>query len=132
MSDDLVKQAASAALDLHQSDNADVLKLRGLVLKLADALEAYEEEIEQLRSPPGGPGATHWEGCWRARGHHECAVAEIERLREELDRTVNDDIEINHDLHAKLDVAESQSRALRSNHDRALDKIGRASCRERV
>lgn len=24
------------------------------------------------------PGATHWEGCWRA--HHACAVAMIERL----------------------------------------------------
>lgn len=24
-------------------------------------------------------GQTHWEGCWRE--HHECAVAEIERIR---------------------------------------------------
>lgn len=29
-------------------------------------------------------GTTHWEGCWRE--HHECAVAEIERLLEEIDR----------------------------------------------
>jgi hypothetical protein len=27
------------------------------------------------------PGQTHWDGCWRARGHHNCAVREIERLR---------------------------------------------------
>lgn len=26
-------------------------------------------------------GQTHWDGCWRARGHHNCAVREIERLR---------------------------------------------------
>lgn len=28
-------------------------------------------------------GRTHWEGCWR--DHHDCAVAEVERLREERD-----------------------------------------------
>lgn len=27
------------------------------------------------------PGATHYDGCWRDRGHHNCAVAEVERLR---------------------------------------------------
>lgn len=26
---------------------------------------------------------THWEGCWRDRAHHECAVAKIERLEAE-------------------------------------------------
>lgn len=25
-------------------------------------------------------GRTHWEGCWRERGHHNCAVAMVERL----------------------------------------------------
>lgn len=25
--------------------------------------------------------STHWEGCWEAQGHHECAVQEIERLK---------------------------------------------------
>ncbi len=25
---------------------------------------------------------THWEGCYEAYGHHECALAEIDRLRE--------------------------------------------------
>lgn len=24
---------------------------------------------------------THYEGCWRSHGHHECAIAEVERLR---------------------------------------------------
>ena len=28
-------------------------------------------------------GTTHWLGCWRE--HHECAVAEIERLLEVID-----------------------------------------------
>lgn len=26
-------------------------------------------------------GRTHYEGCWESRGHHDCAVAEIKRLR---------------------------------------------------
>ena len=29
-------------------------------------------------------GSTHWEGCWRE--HHECAVAEIERLHPNAER----------------------------------------------
>jgi hypothetical protein len=28
-------------------------------------------------------GRTHWEGCWDSRGHHDCAIAEIARLRSE-------------------------------------------------
>ena len=46
MSNDLVERAASAALDVRQSDDAVVLKLRGLVLELADALEAKDAELE--------------------------------------------------------------------------------------
>ena len=26
---------------------------------------------------------THWDGCWRERTHHECAVARCEELDEE-------------------------------------------------
>lgn len=29
-------------------------------------------------------GRTHWEGCWR--DHHDCAVAEVERLRADRER----------------------------------------------
>lgn len=32
-------------------------------------------------------GQTHYEGCWAARGHHNCAVREIERLREAVGET---------------------------------------------
>lgn len=31
-------------------------------------------------------GSTHWEGCWKDRKHHECALAEIERLKRTLER----------------------------------------------
>lgn len=34
---------------------------------------------------PENPGATHYEGCWRDRGHHNCAVREVGRLRAEVD-----------------------------------------------
>lgn len=33
---------------------------------------------ESYRAEP----ATHWPECWREPGHHACAVAEIERLRQ--------------------------------------------------
>jgi hypothetical protein len=29
---------------------------------------------------PDNNGQTHYEGCWRERGHHNCAVALVERL----------------------------------------------------
>lgn len=28
---------------------------------------------------------THWEGCWRERTHHECAVARCDELERERD-----------------------------------------------
>jgi len=28
---------------------------------------------------------THWEDCWRDQGHHDCAVALVERLRAEVE-----------------------------------------------
>ncbi len=30
------------------------------------------------------PGGTHYEGCWRTRGHHLCAIAEVERTEARL------------------------------------------------
>lgn len=30
-------------------------------------------------------GKTHWEGCWKERGHHECAVLRVEELEAERD-----------------------------------------------
>lgn len=33
---------------------------------------------------PPDTGRTHYEGCWRERGHHNCAVARVDELREEL------------------------------------------------
>jgi len=29
---------------------------------------------------PRNDGRTHWEGCWAEQGHHNCAIAEVERL----------------------------------------------------
>jgi hypothetical protein len=37
---------------------------------------------------PDDPGGTHWHECWRNAGHHNCAVAEIERLREQINQLV--------------------------------------------
>ncbi len=52
---------------------------------LVDEVMRLNVEIERLRARQNGPGTTHWEECWRTRGHHDCAVAQIERLRAEND-----------------------------------------------
>lgn len=31
---------------------------------------------------------THWEGCWRDRAHHECAVRRVEELKNTLEDLV--------------------------------------------
>jgi len=33
---------------------------------------------------PRNDSRTHWEGCWAEQGHHNCAIAEVERLTAEL------------------------------------------------
>ena len=33
-----------------------------------------------MSTPPEQDGRTHYSGCWRERGHHECAVALAEDL----------------------------------------------------
>lgn len=32
---------------------------------------------------PENEGHTHWDECWKERGHHNCAVAKVERLTRE-------------------------------------------------
>lgn len=39
-----------------------------------------EIKDEDLPYPPD-QGKTHYEGCWQNRGHHNCAVVEISRLK---------------------------------------------------
>ena len=33
---------------------------------------------------PANPGQSHFEGCFREVKHHNCAVAEVDRLRADL------------------------------------------------
>lgn len=49
---------------------------RGLTAPL-EALR-LAQSYESHRAEP----VTHWPECWREPGHHACAVAEIERLRQ--------------------------------------------------
>lgn len=35
---------------------------------------------------PKDPGQTHWQGCYRSRGHHNCSVREVDRLRDDIHR----------------------------------------------
>lgn len=36
-------------------------------------------DVEYRRVDPPTPGATHWVGCHVELGHHECAVAEVQK-----------------------------------------------------
>lgn len=42
---------------------------------------------------PVDEGRTHWEGCYRVRGHHNCAVALVDSLRAARPRSAVDAIE---------------------------------------
>lgn len=54
--------------------------------RLTRALYAAEQADRRMaaRPYPNDEGRTHWDGCWRERGHHKCAVAEADRLRAQL------------------------------------------------
>ena len=51
------------------------------------------DRIKERLPYPENPGKTHWEGCWRDRGHHNCAVLEITRLRTALQLAPVDAVE---------------------------------------
>lgn len=46
--------------------------------ELAALLAEIEESAGEMPYPVREQ--THWPGCFRARGHHNCAVAMVERL----------------------------------------------------
>ena len=75
-------------LDVAEAEDDRLRKaLDGAAEELSDLDKrwcAEREENERLRNPPAiSPGATHWEGCWKYRGHHACAIAEVKRLASE-------------------------------------------------
>ena len=45
---------------------------------------ALRRQLAELRPPPSSRGRTHWETCWKAAGHHECAIAKVEALSDSL------------------------------------------------
>ena len=49
---------------------------------LDEALAAGLNFFEWVAEIYGPEPMTHWPECWREPGHHACAVAEIERLRQ--------------------------------------------------
>lgn len=38
---------------------------------------------------PENRGRTHWDDCWRERGHHNCAIREVERSRGIINKLLN-------------------------------------------
>lgn len=52
-------------------------------LTRSQELEAERDNLRPRES------ATHWEGCWQARGHHECAIARMLELEAENDKALD-------------------------------------------
>jgi len=42
---------------------------------------------------PEDKGKTHYDGCWKERGHHNCAVSRIAELERQLETISNDTLE---------------------------------------
>jgi hypothetical protein len=54
------------------------------IMHVENAVKNLRADAAALRAAQAAPadrGTTHYEGCWRTRGHHECAIAEVERLQ---------------------------------------------------
>ena len=70
-------------------------------------------------------GRTHYEGCWRA--HHDCAVAEVERLRSQFANSERE----RKLLRAELSVTEDACAMLEADVERlraALESIADNTC----
>ena len=49
-------------------------------------------------------GQTHFEGCYRTRHHHNCAVVEVDRLTAELEDAREREAQVRKDLHEAVDA----------------------------
>jgi hypothetical protein len=68
-------------------DHADGADDRArLVRCVRETVEGLRDEIARLRLRPDRRARTHWPDCWRAEGHHGCAVARAEQIQAEVDR----------------------------------------------
>jgi len=60
---------------------------------------------------PDDKGQTHWEGCYRERGHHNCCVVEVEQLRKErrhLEETIATDADVHEFKRSELEAEGAQ------------------------
>lgn len=60
-----------------------------------DARASQSEPVNVVESLPypEDQGRTHWDGCWRELGHHNCAVRKVDRLlaaQEQVDAAADD------------------------------------------
>jgi hypothetical protein len=81
-----LKADHDAAIDVGGFAHTGYRCMESAVRDLVGELDRKDAEIARLRAPyPDNPGATHFDGCWRTRGHHNCAVAEVERVTADAD-----------------------------------------------
>ncbi len=96
---------------------------RNALLAEVDALAARVEEL-QAGPYPENPGATHYDGCWKSRGHHNCAVARVREL-EGFARAVYEwkhaRPDVRHSYKASLHVLALEAEALLAGVSRATE-----------
>lgn len=90
-----------------------------------DAIALVVDEVKRLRAGlphPPDAGRTHWDGCWRQRGHHNCAVQRVEHTEVELAQVRAEAKDLSDDL----DSLDHQVEVLNAGcvvYEKALNKI---------
>lgn len=77
---------------------------------------------------PADQGSTHWDGCWRERGHHNCAVLQVDALTRERDAQYSSDPVVafaDHPLMAVNSELRARIRVLTQERDEARAALAR-------
>ena len=99
--------------EYHRSEYVCIARLRSALAEAKAALKAYGH---------GNRERTHWEGCYRDSAHHECTVAEVDRLLLAFagaQRTAKREVEISSLLNRSLKQAEDRATAAERRAERA-------------
>jgi len=73
-------EAENAALKAALATTEDVAGR--MIAAMSDKIDSIEADRSALK--PRANDDSHWDTCWQAGGHHECAVAKVQELQAEV------------------------------------------------